>query len=135
MSLRIALMEQKYFWTPIRKRKYEQFPVNDYSPSSVSDYEVSYDTRSFFTNTIYQIDRLSEIEVGGRIDSYSNNFETSRSGSMKYSKSLGNDGKTKIHAKYSYGKNPPELLILAYGQSYNFFLEDMDIELEQFVQK
>ena len=23
-----------------------------------------------------------------------------------------------------------ELLILAYGQSYNFFLEDMDIELE-----
>ena len=79
------------------KRKYEQYPVNDYSPSSVSDYEVSYDTRSFFTNTIYQIDRLSEIEVGGRIDSYSNNFETSRSGSMKYSKSLGNDGKTKIH--------------------------------------
>lgn len=112
------------------KRKYEQYPINDYSPSSVCDYEVSYDTRSFFTNTIYRIDRLSEIEVGGRIDSYSNNFETSRSGSMKYSKSLGNDGKTKIHAKYSYGKNPPELLILAYGQSYNFFLEDMDIELE-----
>ena len=112
------------------KRKYEQYPVNDYSRSSVSDYEDSYDTRSFFTNTIYQIDRFSEIEFGGRIDSYSNNFETSRSGSMKYSKSLGNDGKTKIHAKYSYGKNPPELLILAYGQSYNFFLEDMDIELE-----
>ena len=112
------------------KRKYEQFPVNDYSPSSVSYYEVSYNTGSLFTNTIYQIDRLSEIEIGGRIDSYSNNFETSRSGSIKYSKSLGSDGKTKIHAKYSFGKNPPELLILAYGQSYNFFLEDMDIELE-----
>ena len=114
----------------LEKRKYEQSPVNDHSISSVSDYEVSYDTRSFFTNSIFPIYRLSEIEVGGRIDSYSNNFETSRSGTLKFSKSLGNDGKTKIYAKYSYGKNPPELLILAYGQSYNFFLEDMDIELE-----
>jgi vitamin B12 transporter len=112
------------------KRKYEQNPINNFSTSSVSDFEVSYDTRSFFTNTIYQIDRLSEIEVGGRIDSFSNNFERSRSGSIKYSKILGNDEKTKIHAKYSYGKNPPDLLILAYGQNYNFFLEDIDIELE-----
>ena len=114
----------------LEKRKYEQSPVNVHSISYVSDYEVSYDTRSFFTNSIFPIYRLSEIEVGGRIDSYSNNFETSRSGTLKFSKSLGNDGKTKIYAKYSYGKNPPELLILAYGQSYNFFLEDMDIELE-----
>ena len=112
------------------RRKYEQYPINDYSLSSVSNYEVSYETRSFFTNTIYQIDRLSEIEVGLRRDSYNNNFQKSGSGSIKYSKSLDNDGKTKIHAKYSYGKNPPELLILAYGQSYNFFLEDIDIELE-----
>lgn len=112
------------------KRRYEESPVNDFSISNVSAYEVSYDTRSFFTNTIYEIDSLSEIEFGGRIDSFSNNFDTSRSGSIKYSKSLNNDANTRIHAKYSYGKNPPDLLILAYGDSYNFFLSDADIQLE-----
>ena len=45
------------------------------------------DTRSFFTNTIYQIDEFSELEFGGRIDNFSNNFDTSKSGSLKYSKS------------------------------------------------
>ena len=112
------------------KRKYEQYPVNDFNISTVSDFKVSYDTKSFFINSIYQIDEFSEIEVGGRIDSFSNNFETSSSGSVKYSINLDNEANTRIHAKYSYGKNPPELLILAYGDSYNFFLSDANIQLE-----
>ena len=112
------------------RRKYQESPVNDFSTSNVDDYIVSYDTRSFFTNTIYQIDEFSELEFGGRIDNFSNNFDTSKSGSLKYSKSLNNEFNTRIHGKYSYGKNPPDLLVLAYGNSYNFFLSDNNIQLE-----
>ena len=112
------------------RRKYQESPVNDFSTSNVDDYIVSYDTRSFFTNTIYQINAFSELEFGGRIDNFSNNFDTSKSGSLKYSKSLNNEFNTRIHGKYSYGKNPPDLLVLAYGNSYNFFLSDNNIQLE-----
>ena len=112
------------------RRKYQESPLNDFSTSYVDAYMVSYDTRSFFTNTIYQIDEFSELEFGGRIDNFSNNFDTSKSGSLKYSKSLNNELNTRIHGKYSYGKNPPDLLVLAYGNSYNFFLSDNNIQLE-----
>ena len=112
------------------KRKYQESPIDLFGTSGVSNFEVSYDTKSLFTNSIYRIDSLSELEFGGRVDSFSNNFDTSKSGSIKYSKSLNNEANTRIHAKYSYGKNPPDLLILAYGDSYNFFLSDADIQLE-----
>ena len=112
------------------KRKYQESPIDVFGISGISNFEVSYDTKSLFTNSIYRIDSLSELEFGGRVDSFSNNFDTSKSGSIKYSKSLNNEVNTRIHAKYSYGKNPPDLLILAYGDSYNFFLSDADIQLE-----
>ena len=112
------------------KRRYEENPINDYNLSNIIPYEVSYDTKSFFTNTIYDIDPITEIELGGRIDSFSNNFDTSRSGSLKYTKKLKNLSNSSIHAKYSYGKNPPDLLVLAYGNNYNFFLTDSNIQLE-----
>ena len=117
------------------KRKYHESPVNILSTSYATEYEVEYDTRSLFTNSIYQINSHSELEFGGRIDSYSNNFDTSKSGSLKYTKNLNDEANTSIHAKYSYGKNPPDLLTLAYGDpyseyGYSFFLTDSNIELE-----
>ena len=109
----------------LEDRDYEESPYRAEGSSKV--FNLGYETRSLFFQSLTKIDSFNTIKLGARYDKYSKLFQSNRSWNIEVSRFLNADKTFRVFAKRSLGAIPPSM------NDVNLFgsFSDIDFKLEK----
>ena len=102
----------------------------NYHRSGYSDYRYRFQANSLFSQTIWQFDPLTRVQLGARYSSYNHSYQSGWTGNLEVFRRLASVEGMRTFIKLSRGSSPPELSILK-SDWEDILSEDYDLERMQ----
>lgn len=99
----------------------------NYHRSGYSDYRYRFQANALFSQTIWQIDPLTRLELGTRYSRYNHSYQSGWTGNLEVSRRLAGVEGMRTFVKLSRGSSPPELSILK-SDWEDILSDDYDLE-------
>lgn len=99
----------------------------NYHRSGYSDYRYRFQANALFSNTVWQFNPLTRVQLATRYSSYNHSYQSGWTGNLEIFRRLASVDGMRTFVKLSRGSSPPELSILK-SDWEDILSEDYDLE-------